>query len=235
MSSQRHRIMSCQVGFGLIALCVSVLFLPSSAEAQRTCRATYAPPSIELVERFGPVRYNNSRSRRELEQLRRSARSESVAGGGWFTVGLTRRGLKRLMEIRVAGLPDGRGSFCTVLASARLTLSYDSIDVFIARRYRPGTCEYESVLDHENDHVANFTSTLYRFLPKIRRQLEIEATRLPGILSISPQAAAEQLQRDLMRRLEGQFREMNRQMNAADARLDSPRSYRANQLRCDNW
>ena len=32
-------------------------------------------------------------------------------------------------------------------------LGYSSIVVFIANEYKPGSCEYNAIIEHENEHV----------------------------------------------------------------------------------
>ncbi len=233
----KYRTMA--VTAAVIALCLFYGF-SSDAWAQAggsitTCRVNAPSPVAETVTDFGPVVYNNAKSRRELERLRRTGGGKAAAGAGWFTVGLTRRGLAQRLSVKVTGYPHRDGRYCTTLSFVKLALSYDSIDVFIARRYRPGSCEYQSVLDHENEHVNNFRDTLDRFLPKLRRKLQREAASQPGIMVARPQAAADYFQKLLSARMGVMFADRYGQMERADAALDTPRRYRANQLRCENW
>ncbi len=222
---------------GLAPLVLSVgLSAPAQSSGQRTCRVAAPGPIVHTQATHGRLSYDNSRTLKQLQRMRSSITNSRATGAGWFVLGLTRNsGVTQRLRVGIKGHPARNGYYCVTLSSVDLSLSYDSIDVFIARRYRPGTCEHDAVLEHENGHVNNFRDTFDRFVPKVERAVKAAANRQPGLYTRTLGPALREFQARLTRTASPLLDEMVRQVNEADARLDAPRSYRANQARCDNW
>ena len=114
-------------------------------------------------------------------------------------------------------------------------MGYDKLKVYIARKYRPGSCNYRSILDHENRHVSVFRDTLVKYAPRVERRLKRVATRLGPIIARSVDQTAKILQKKLQRELKPLFREMDREMDFRNAKLDTPQNYQKEQARCSQW
>ena len=114
-------------------------------------------------------------------------------------------------------------------------MGYDKLKVYIARKYRPGSCNYRSILDHENRHVSVFRNTLVKYAPRVERRLKRFAASLGPVVATSADQAAKILQQKLQRELKPLIREMDREMDFRNAKLDSPQNYRREQARCSQW
>lgn len=226
--------------FAAAAVCAALISVyPQGVSAQgRTsqglrCADLQTTPRVVLRQKPGRIVQSNGFSRNQLEAFRQRG-GAGASSPGWFTIGLTRRGLRTEIRVSVEGSRIGN-SFCAALSAVDVTLGYDKIQVYIDRKYRPGTCEYQAVLDHELQHVKNFTDTLARYVPVIRDQLIQDAHGLEPIRVSGLRRGARKFQEILARRLEPLFDQMEEEMNEADDILDTPESYAANQARCDNW
>ena len=91
------------------------------------------------------------------------------------------------------------------------------------------------VLDHENRHVSVFRDTLVKYAPRVERRLKRVATRLGPIIAGSVDQTAKILQKKLQRQLEPLFREMDRETDFRNAKLDTPQNYQKEQRRCSQW
>ena len=139
------------------------------------------------------------------------------------------------MNVRINALPMARGRFCGYLETVNATVGYDQLTVYVARKYRPGSCQYASIMEHEKTHVLVFRRLLDQYAPRIERRLTTAAHRMPPVDAASPKDAARRLKDKLRREVQPLFRELNRELDRANARLDTPQNYKNEQARCADW
>ena len=223
-------------GVAALALAVAAgawLAGPGQARAA-ACPASGVMPSVSLTALPGDIVYDNGKSRAELQRMQ-GRQGAAGLNRGWHAIGLTRTELQFQMKIRVSTLPRGDRAHCASLAAVDASLGYDRITIYIDRRYANGSCQYQSVLDHENLHLAVFRDTLALYAPEVERRLNDAAGRLQPVSARTPEQAAAKLQKALQREMEPLFNDMNRHMDAENGRLDSADSYRREQARCSTW
>ncbi|MDP6804979.1 MAG: hypothetical protein QF902_06560 [Rhodospirillales bacterium] len=220
-----------------VALAVFVATLvasPQAPDAAEPCRSTIGAPEVTLKSVRGELAYDGSHSQNDLRRLfLKSGGSGRWHGGN--PVGLTLADLELDFRIEVRARPLSKARFCTELARVDATLGYRSLDVYVARRYRRGTCEYEQVLDHENHHVAIFRDGLMQYGPRVRDALERTSRAQAPLVTSAPGTGAERFKDRLHNQLAPLFRDMNRALDRAHATLDTAENYRAEQRRCANW
>jgi hypothetical protein len=204
---------------------------PAGAAA---CPPTEASPSVTLATLPGHIQYDTSRGRDELDRLQGRAGSADRRNG-WHPIGLTLTELQFRMQIRVNTLARADKSHCAVLAAVDATLGYDRITIYVDRRYKPGSCQHQSVLDHEHEHLAVFRDTLAIYAPRVEERLGDAARRMKPVTARTAEEAAAKLQRALQREMEPLFNEMNRRLDADNGRLDSKTNYLSEQSRCSKW
>jgi hypothetical protein len=77
--------------------------------------------------------------------------------------------MKWNLETTFVTFSDGEQLYwVTALA---VTLGYPVVDIYIHPRYRPGTCEYEAVLEHEREHLRADRILLEEYADKMRTLL----------------------------------------------------------------
>ena len=192
-------------------------------------------PEVSLIRNEGPVKINNRRSQKELMQIQQRNRTSSAFGPGWTAVGLTLTELKYNMRVSIEARQMGPNSYCARLTKVEAKIGYDKFDVFIAKKFKPGTCAYNSVNEHELTHVAVFKSGLDEFYPRMRHRLERASGALGNIKVGNPNVAAKRLQQRLRDTIDPLFKEMNRTLNRRNGLLDTPQRYRLEQSRCSDW
>jgi hypothetical protein len=214
---------------GLVAVAMS-----QPARAAIACPPTDVSPLVTLSTHPGYIYYDTGRSRDELDRLQGRPGSADRRHG-WHPIGLTLTELQFRMQIRVNTLARADKSHCAVLAAVDATLGYDKITIYVDRRYPPGSCQHQSVLDHEHTHLAVFRDTLAIFAPKVEQRLTEAAQRLKPVTARAAEEAAAKLQKTLQREMEPLFNEMNRRLDSDNARLDSKDNYLREQSRCSKW
>lgn len=215
---------------------ILVLGAALPARAAPAC-GTADPATATLVEKQGEVRFSNGYSGNQLQRRQDKAsngHSGSKMGLQWHPVGLTGRDLTTGFNVQVRGQPLQRG-YCVSLASAEMTVGFERIEVLIDRRYRPGSCAYSVILEHEQQHVRNFRSTLAAYLPSLRRALEEAAANARPETASTLNGGAKRFIRYLESRVNPVLREMKQEMARLDAAMDTPAAYLATQARCDDW
>lgn len=206
----------------------------ASAQSNACVYSSSHSPLVAVTRREGPVTFDNTLSRRELTQLqsRQSATSALVT---WASVGLTRTELKYQLRVQIEAYQMRNGRYCARLAEVQADLGYDGFDVFIARRYQPGTCAYKVITEHELTHVSVFRQALNEFYPRMLRRLERAAQNMDPIVAASANSAATRMQSRLKSAVDPLYREMNRSLDRRNARLDTRERYQKEQERCANW
>jgi len=213
-------------------LCAAFAFavLPFAQPAAAECvGAGDIPYDIELALDMPPARLHRDRSVAELGQMQLHDPAGRV-------LGLTNVGLEIAWHVGFESRPDG-AAYCLWVRRVAIDVRHPAPDVYIAREYAPGSCPYRAILAHEQAHVAAVRDTVNRFTPRLRwvlTSLRIPTGRRP-ISVDSPESGTDRLAK-LMRELAAPvFEEMAAAVREANAKLDSPASYREVRKHCRDW
>lgn len=152
------------------------------------------------------------------------------------TLGLANTGLDFGWRVEFAWRPEG-AAFCFWVRRTELTIHQPSPDIYVAREYRRGSCPYRAVLAHERQHIRTSRDLINRYIPRLRwvlTSLRIPTGQRPVRVG-SPEEAKSEV-RALMKDLaEPLFHEMAKALRAAQAKIDSPASYKRLFKRCKRW
>ena len=203
--------------------------------AQSACPTFGQSPDVTLRIEPGKITLNNRYSRSQIKTLSGRGPSSVKLGSRWQPIGLTLTEQQFSMRVKVRAKRIGSNRFCGQLSGVDARLGYDKLKVYIARKYRPGSCNYRSILDHENRHVAVFRNTLVKYAPRVERRLKRFAASLGPVVATSADQAAKIFQQKLQRELKPLIRGMDREIDFRNAKLDSPQNYRKEQARCSQW
>jgi hypothetical protein len=120
---------------------VAVLRAPS------TCEGGFpnAPYDINVKIIFPKPRIDHRHSIAELGRI-------SGLGHNVRALGLMKPDLVIETRPHAQGLPMG-DRFCFWITGFDVSLRYRRVDVFIAREYPVGSCQYKAILEHEGEHV----------------------------------------------------------------------------------
>ncbi len=126
---------------------------------------------------------------------------------------------------------------CFWLESIDVELTYKSIEVYIAREYKRGSCEYKAVLRHEREHLRIARDNLERFKPRVRAALTSLLIPTPDrpVQLKSADDAEEQYDALFQRILQPVYGEMLADLDAAQGKIDTPKSYARVRRKCNNW
>jgi hypothetical protein len=151
-------------------------------------------------------------------------------------LGLTNTELEFGWHVQFAAVPVGN-AYCFWVDRVDLSLGYPSPDIYVAREYRPGSCPYRAVLQHEEEHVAITRRIMEHYAPRLETALTsllIPTGTRPKVVDSAEDAKGE-MQALMKELVDPIYREMMAKLRQAHGELDSPRSYREARKRCPQW
>jgi hypothetical protein len=214
------------------AAVAAALTADPAAAAARACQAPDERPRTSLRIDQGRVAVDTSL---DIDALGRRMNSGFAAFRGWHTVGLTTAELTFALKLAVMAAPLAGGGYCGWATGIDADLGFETITVHIARRYRPGSCQFKTVKRHEDRHVAVFRRALDDHAPRFRAALRAAAAELGAVASADADRAADRLKRMLTARIRPVFRAIDADIKRENARIDTRQSYERDMARCPTW
>lgn len=213
--------MRTKIRFAL-PLALSPLLYAGGALAQvDPCRPT--PPQVNVSLPSAGVRVTQVRDVGSHAPFAAGA-DATTSGGRWVVNGLTKS--VRQVSYQIAGV-SGNGCYAPTRVEIVLGVG-DPVEVLIADRYAPGTCQYQAVLEHEMQHV-----------DILRRGRQIYGERYRAMVMGAALQGPFPDERSAQSRIAGMIDvvgdEMTRALYQANASIDTAESYLANQARCPSW
>ncbi len=127
---------------------------------------------------------------------------------------------------------------CVGVRKISVKIGYDKLRVYIDKKYRPKSCEYRVVKDHENYHVRVAKEAVYFFRPDIEKALRKAVRRVKPVIVHSQaevQPAFEKQVRQIMSDVQPFIDHMNKKIAEKNYQIDTPESYRKTTALCKNW
>jgi hypothetical protein len=219
----------------LMALC-GICAAQTAWAAQRSGQAC-APYSKPITLDFKtlapkPV-YHNGLSIQGIRNMF-SSHTEAVLGPHERALGITYAETQYAVDARSQAVP-ARGGHCVYLTEVNVSFGWKRMNVYIASEFTPGTCEYKTVLDHENQHVAVNNGSLKEYAPRFRAETEKVLRTIQPVFSPDAEAGMDAALAPVQKRMSemlAQFQDVTAQRNAP---LDSRSNYSETGKLCANW
>lgn len=158
--------------------------------------------------------------------------SEGISLPGFSIQGLTEVNLETDMELSFALTNDGSG-WCANVDRVNLTLGYSSPPtIYLAKELKTGTCEYETVLEHEQVHVSIANKNIWEGVPLIRRHLHKRSAEFKPSLMPTKTQAYEHTKEAFSLFVQDAFKTITDKAKIENAEIDTAESYRAMGRRC---
>lgn len=202
------------------------LFLSSNASA--FCEAQ--TPRIILDAETGVVRYITHLSKNEFAKRSPVPVSPNTLGLTVAKLNMTGTGIPYLKQ-------NGMRA-CVGISELRLKIGYDTLNVFIDKKYKPGSCEYAVVKEHENYHVRVSQEAMTFFRPDIEKALNKAVQKIKPQVVVGQAEAQAVFQRQfnqVMRDVQPVLDHINKKIAEKNYEIDTPESYRKTTALCQNW
>jgi hypothetical protein len=204
------------------------------AAAAPGCAIKPGAVQVSLRTEAGRVSVRGGHSRTDLQRLQRKHGGFRDAPG-WHLLGLTVAEFRLDMRTSVTVQPFRNNWYCARAATVEVTVGYPEFVLYVDRAYRPDTCEYRVVADHERAHIAIYRSTLERFAPWLRDRLAEAVGDLSPVVVASAEQAANLVQERIREKVTPILTKLHEATDAANAKIDTPEIYRAIKGQCRNW
>jgi len=185
-----------------------------------------------MVEtKTGTVRYQTHLSRDEFLRKAPVKMSPNTLGMTVSSLGIQGNATPEVQYV-------AQNSYCVQIKDMRLTLGYDVIDVYIDKKYHPGSCEYEVVKEHENYHVRVSQEAMMFFKSDIETALKKALSKLKPVYVSSERDAQQSFERQfnqVMAELNPLIVHINKKIAEKNYVIDTPESYRATTALCPHW
>lgn len=170
-------------------------------------------PQVNISVVNTPPVYDNSRSSAELGEVPVDTKVARHSSEVFVTGGLTRGQVTTSWETSFSKILEERsGLACLWLKSVNLTLTYTP-NVYIASEHRPGTCRYDTIMEHEIRHVNTDIMTLNEYLPLIQQNLQYAVNTI-GVRGPYQDIMMDRVRKDMQDVISGRLRDTLTQMDA---------------------
>ncbi|MAC48267.1 MAG: hypothetical protein CMI12_15695 [Oceanospirillum sp.] len=200
---------------------------------QRQCPESGAQVDVELKMHSAPVSYNHRLSANQIRSLTQNRKP--LPGANWEQAGLTKTKEEYSLRLSVRAIDLGNGGYCVMLDKIQLGLGYKEMKVYVNRKYLRGTCEYDSILRHENLHVRINHDAMDYHAPRILQQLKQYANSIGPLYTRSPKETNKRLKQLLGQKMAQLHKPMVSERRRRHGEIDTPDNYRSEQARCTNW
>lgn len=208
----------------------AALAVPAGPARAQACPADDRTPSVAVQTRIAETEYRYDRDRNQLTAM---STQPGTSKHGRVTLGLTVPKIGTKWQIGWSTLSRGP-THCAYITKANVSLSIDSMTVYVARNYPQGSCEFGAVLVHENEHVRLYRSIMQANAPKLEDLLRQELSRMGPTLIRGSDSRPPSTER-LNRVVETFVNRMYQEFERANGAIDTPENYERTHRRCQNW
>ncbi|MBF0358822.1 MAG: hypothetical protein HQL70_09460 [Magnetococcales bacterium] len=195
-----------------------------------SCKSSSVP--VKISTRFVkavPVIDNNA-SQRRLNKKHRSRRDSTQ------TIGMTESGLfiRVTTSFAIKSFRRSKKS-CVALHGVKVEYGFGSTPVLIDKQFRPGSCEYRAIYDHEIEHVRIMNSKGRSYNEWIHKQMSYRLKSITQRLTTRPNQEQRRITGRVKKIAASLMRKLNNSLSVAHAYIDTPESYRKTQAKCSGW
>ncbi len=195
------------------------------AAAADVCLEYKIDPEIEFLTSYGELVYDRSYNRRQLTEL---GEKFGIVEHGLFASGLATIGVTSHVSVSAASRRNDNGSFCVIPTKVSIFVGYQNPTIYLSGDLRPGSCEYNLVLRHEQTHQQINVTALEYFLPKLKQASEalisnISPRQVNRQEDIEP--AIKELSEIYLARIEPLVNFLKSELGKEQGKLDSHENY----------
>jgi hypothetical protein len=212
------------------AVALLALGIPRPAAAAG-CEAKTPEVSINMPLQEPVV--DSSLAQPALQQL-----SDQFVPGrhGGRTLGLYR---SRLMtsyttKMRITTSSD---SVCISIASVQIVFTMPERRIYVAGEWKPGTCGYTAILEHERKHQAADDQVIREHLQRFRRAVESAVVKAGALAVPTAQSATAQdrLEKVVQAAVESEFQELTAEQKSMQQEVDAGLEYARVRASCSQF
>jgi hypothetical protein len=160
---------------------------------------------------------------------------ESSLGPGWTINGLTV--VKPLVKTQIfTADTKADGKACVWVTKVNVSFGFfEPANIYVSNRYKPGTCEFETIRNHENQHVGIHVNTRLKHVPLMRDKVQAALAKLGPVAAADIPAATARIQAIVSDAVDDGLKGYRIESGTLSGMIDSTDSYLSLQSQCSNW
>lgn len=160
---------------------------------------------------------------------------ETSLGPGWTINGLTV--VRPLVKTQIFTADAKAGAqTCVWVTKAVVNFGFfEPAGVYISNKYKPGSCEFETIRGHENQHVGIHLNTRSKHVPMMREKVADALAKIMPVKASDPSEALRKIQAAMSEAVDDSIRDFQVETGQLNGMLDSTDSYLKLQSKCSNW
>lgn len=215
----------------LPAATLGALVLAMPAVARANC-PTGGTPEVRVLSDLPPPDYRHHLTRSQIGALGGHGHMTSDRSHAGLTRTQTSFSVNPMVQVRQMG----NGQLCVSLQRVEVNWRMVEFIVDVAAEYRRGSCPYEQILTHENQHVDIAQRAFTAADRSLRQQLgELARRQQAFVFRGTPQQAANQMAQQFMALAKPILEQYDRETRRQNAAIDTQENYRAISSRCRDW
>ncbi len=228
-------------GFGVKVLKVFLFFAwfsgiahnASAVGAQEQCVQARIDPEIKFDVQNADIELNRSKSSAQIQRFAKKVNAFRPVKGHSL-LGLAFVAMQHQISVEVLTNKIGN-RYCVRLKKVHLLFGREKSTIFVASKYRAGTCEFKAILAHENEHMAINARVQLKYEEKIKKALENSAKAIQPFITTSRQAAPRTLAARFASDIKPILNSFHEERVAENLHIDTPQSYQKTRSLCANW
>ncbi len=223
--------------FTVAALFFVVVYIPTSEAAMTTnkrCLEKQIVPKVSFRVKNAKIKLNRSKSSAQITRFAKSLDAYKPTTKGRL-LGLAYTEVRPNLGVEVEGVFAQNKQKCIRLSKVSFEFGLKKSEIFIDRKYRPGTCAYKAVLAHEKEHMRISQKLQKIYAKKIEKELKHRAKTVRPFLASNTKRAANVIVKRLMGQVTPLVDEFKKERKRQNMKIDTPQSYRKVRSRCANW
>jgi len=223
------------VALGLLAGDVLATAITAQAFAAESCPGRRAPVDVTFQSDFQRVRLDHTKSAAAIHGLfLKSQKDASVTKGG-RAVGLTTSRTEFRVETQTETYRRTDGRYCVYLRSVTAHLDQRDTVIYVAREFPRGSCNFNVIYAHEQQHMRIHYRVLQEYAPKVKRALSVVVERI-NLLVVRSLGEARSAHVDgINDGVTFLLDAMEKERAARNAALDTAENYANEQAKCPTW
>ncbi|OUR75249.1 hypothetical protein A9Q83_17590 [Alphaproteobacteria bacterium 46_93_T64] len=221
----------------VICLAIAAIIVINNKDAQavtnKQCLKTQVEPQIIFQQNTAKTTINRSKT---SDQITRFAKKISAykRSKGKRLLGLAYTEMSSGMGVEVRGSRTGNRT-CISLKKVKFSFSRVHSEIFVARKYKPGTCAYKVILAHEREHMKINDKVQAKYAKKIKKLVSSRANMVRPYITSKPKAAPKALINRLNNEIKPLVAQFNKERKRLNEKIDTPKSYAKVHSKCAKW
>ncbi|MEH6474604.1 MAG: hypothetical protein V7727_02895 [Sneathiella sp.] len=205
----------------------------ASAATSKACLNTRVDPQVIFTLNTVKTTVNLKKSSSQITSFAKKI-SAYTRGKGQKLLGLAYTEMRSGMGVEINGARFGKRT-CISLRTVKFSFERVHSEIFVAKKYKPGTCAYKAVLAHEREHMAINAKVQGKYEAKLKQKVIVAVKKVKPYFASKPKKEPKRLIRRLNAELSSLMAQFDKERKKLNGRIDTSKSYAKVHRKCTKW